>query len=1264
MINLVKRKSNIFDDNYMKTIVDNCHLSPTIANILIERGYTTVESVNKFLYPTLNDLYNPFLFIGMDKVVAKIMEKVKTKEKVVVYGDYDVDGSMATTSLALELRNIGVNVACYIPDRHEEGYGLNINAIHKIANEMGAKLIITVDCGITGKNEIEEAYRLGMEVIVTDHHEPPKNPNDLPKCVAIIDGKLEGQTYPFKDLCGAGIAGKIIQALSGNDAILKYIDFIALATVADLVPLKDENRALVYLGLKKMNTNLRPAFRALAKYAMGTENKITAYHFGFRFGPMINACGRLGNASDVVRLMTSNNPEVIKELAEKLYQYNEQRKTIEATILKSCMNYLKTLPNQNPKGIVLYNKDWEAGVIGIVASRIQEVYTCPVILLTYDEEKTTYHGSCRSIDGINIYDVLNSCSSYIKQFGGHEMAAGLTVEVDKIDDFCNAFLSKMENFDDKYFSEKKVYDIVTTIKDISVQLIQDLEKMEPCGLGNPKVHLLLKNVSFKNIVSRGKNLEHFTCQIYDETGIIDGIAFKTEKPTEFDDLDLIFTPNINTYNDVSKLQCNIEFFQLSEEASRKKELSSITNYGVRLIDQPIEVLGLRDAKMQQLKKVGIETLNDLISYFPKKYYDFRYPVTVKEIMSDGQMVAIKGTVQMSRMGNGPMQQVYAICEDENGDRFMASWFRKPYLLKFLTKGTTFLFCGTTKRLDTGLLCISPIFDPDKDWKKYQAIIPEYKKIADMSQTFLHDCIKKAMGMIANTDFLEKDIVDKFNLISDYDATMKLHFPENDMDIRNGQRRKVFNDLFKFNFILKDKLNDKDYKSQFIMNKATIWKQLCDTLPYDLTGDQKKTLSEILECVKNGERLMGLVQGDVGTGKTNVAFFVMALAMENHYQSCLIAPTEVLARQHYEGLCKLMAPFNVKIGYLVGGLKAKERKELLQQIEDGTIQMVVGTHAIIQDSVKFKDLAVVIVDEQHRFGVEQRNKLLNTDKKPHLITMSATPIPRTTAMALFGDSIKVFNILEKPAGRKEIITQRMESDEEVNQFMLQEIRKGKQCYVVCPLIDKSESDTMSEVKSVSQEAAALEQYFKDYPEVKIANITGRMKQSEINEKITSFANNETNILISTTIIEVGVNVPNSTVMVLKSSDRFGLAQAHQLRGRVGRGNAQSYCILQTNKDDPKAEILCNTTDGFEISKQDLQLRGTGDFIGTSQTGNNKNVMLMLSEPDLYKDIAKLNDSIYSNLAQYAKYSYIIAEQKELEAKEEAKKAIKKSSKSKK
>ncbi len=651
----------------------------------------------------------------------------------------------------------------------------------------------------------------------------------------------------------------------------------------------------------------------------------------------------------------------------------------------------------------------------------------------------------------------------------------------------------------------------------------------------------------------------------------------------------------------------------------------------------LEQLGIPKQKINQLIKADITCVEDLVKYLPRKYYDFRHPVPIKNIQ-DGDICAIVGKLGEIKESNN---LVYAKVTDDSGHYAYAYWFNQKYLAKVLKPGETYILCGRTQ-IDENFHNMKKIFPTmfDRNVSKLRKIIPVYKKVKGMSDEYLQNLISDALKLVNPEDFLEEKIVKRFNLIGEYDAFKCVHRPQSPQDIEKAKERFVFDDLFLFNFQLKHLHKDRDHTSLYPASSCKSWTPLYHSLPFDLTDDQKSCLKIMYHTMKQGKRINALIQGDVGSGKTIVAIFMMILAAENGYQSCIMAPTEVLARQHYEELVERLQgqPFN--IGYLSGNITAKEKRETLKKIKSGDIQLVVGTHAVIQDSVEFQKLGLMIVDEQHRFGVVQREALLEKYNNPHSIVMSATPIPRTLSMAIYGDSIQVLTIKTKPKGRKPVETKQMHHDGDVNEFMYTEIQKGRQCYVICPLIDDSESERMADVESVNAVYKKLEKHFKKYPQVKISLISGKMKQKEIDEEIKKFANKEIDILVSTTIVEVGVNIPNATVMVIKNAERFGLAQLHQLRGRVGRSSHQSYCILQTPKDDDvKVDIMCSTTDGFEIAKRDLELRGPGDFIGIKQSGQNKYVMLMLAYPRLYEEISKLNDEIYADPLWYTRYSFI-------------------------
>lgn len=1196
----------------------NKHDESVLFNILNRRG---IIDINAFMNPSLHMLHDPFLFRNMHIAVTQIKRAVAQNRIVIVYGDYDVDGTCATSIMCLGLCVISQNVKYYIPDRHKEGYGLNRNAIRMLSEKYPQVLLVTVDCGITSVEEVKFAKSLGMEVIVTDHH----NPNGIIPDCTVIDAKVEGETYPFRELCGAGVALKIVEALIGKPFAFKLIDLAAIATIADIVPLTGENRVIVSEGLRFINKARRPGIEAIIQQI--PVEHVESSDIAFKYAPMINSCGRLGNAMDAVDLLISKTVDAAIPIAQMIAELNQKRKDIESAIFNQAVTMLGDFSGNS---IVLWDENWESGVIGIVASRLSEKYNRPAILFSYDKDKRIWTGSGRSIDGVNLFNLLCKCSSLIS-FGGHDAAAGMKVYGNMLQAFHDEFENVCSSLPDYTFDRIIKYDIKMKISDINKGFVYSLKDLQPCGEGNPEVNILLSDVSLKNVIIRSGR--HFSASVFDDTGICDAICFDCAVPEKLDGIDMVVSVGLSKYRNTEKIQCQIISMMHNGKNIRKPPLSDSTSYGVRMVDQPIEVLGLNDKKIKQFMDAGIDSIQKLTNYLPTKYLDFRHTKYSRDINTP-EISAIIGTV--SRIKCNP-KITYAMCKDEIGDTFMACWFHQDYVSRLLQQGSKYIFCGKVSRSDMGMPQVFPMYF-GMNIDKYRTIIPEYKKIAGMSSEYLMQSIDRAIQMTVNTDFLDKDIVDDFGMLSDYDATIKLHHPKNDFDIRDGQRRKVFNELFEFNFILKSQ-NKSNTESNYILPKKDKLDELRSILPYKLTNDQENCINGLYQYMNSGKALNALVQGDVGAGKTMVALFSMLLAINNGHQACIIAPTEVLASQHYNEISVYMQKLGYTVGYLVGGMKAREKKALLKGLKEGDVNALVGTHAIIQKDVEFKDLAVAVVDEQHKFGVAQRKKLSDL-KGTHMISMSATPIPRTLSMATYGDDIQVYSIKEKPAGRKDVITLKMFKDDDVNSFMLKQIRDGHQCYVVCPMIDDSDATSLSGVRSVSQEVQAMVDWFRKFPNVRISNVTGRMKKDDISDEIGKFIRNETNILISTTIIEVGVNVPNATVMVLKSSERFGLAQAHQLRGRVGRGNAQSYCILQTDLDDPKADILCETTDGFEIARQDLLLRGSGDYIGTQQTGNNKSVMLMMSEPDLYKRISDLNDSIYNDPAKFAKYSYIL------------------------
>ena len=511
--------------------------------------------------------------------------------------------------------------------------------------------------------------------------------------------------------------------------------------------------------------------------------------------------------------------------------------------------------------------------------------------------------------------------------------------------------------------------------------------------------------------------------------------------------------------------------------------------------------------------------------------------------------------------------------------------------------------------------LQPVYSTTEKAKKRNI---DSRAIARLTQTLFESLKEYELP-----DFLPQALKQQYKLCSRYEALMNIHYPKNEKQLHEATRRLKFEELFLIQLqMLKLKANRGQSSKGYLFEKIdrqfdTFYKE---RMPFELTGAQKRVLREIRKDTLTGRQMNRLLQGDVGSGKTMVALLTMLMAKDNGFQACLMAPTEILAQQHYESIIQLLKGLKVEVAFLTGSVKGKARKYILHQLAEGNIDFVVGTHALIEDTVVFKNLGQVVIDEQHRFGVAQRAKLWTKNElPPHILVMTATPIPRTLAMTVYGD-LDVSVIDELPPGRKPIKTvHRTDADRmRVFGFMRDEIAKGRQVYVVFPLIEESE---VLDLKDLMDGYEALSRAFPK-PQFQISIVHGRSRAADKDFEMQRFVKGETQIMIATTVIEVGVNVPNASVMVIENAERFGLAQLHQLRGRVGRGAEQSFCILMTgnklsNDSKQRIGVMCNTNDGFVIAEEDLKLRGPGDLEGTQQSGT---VNLRLA--DLVQDVAVL------------------------------------------
>lgn len=617
--------------------------------------------------------------------------------------------------------------------------------------------------------------------------------------------------------------------------------------------------------------------------------------------------------------------------------------------------------------------------------------------------------------------------------------------------------------------------------------------------------------------------------------------------------------------------------------------------------------GIGEKTEKLFYKAGIEKVNDLLRYYPRYYDVFEEPVLIRDLECD-RTQAIKGTVvrevSVKRVRN--LQVVTGYLRDERGDAIKATWFNSPYLKGKLTIGSTFIFRGFVKENYSNFSIEQPkIFGIAEYNKKKGEMQPVYPLVSGLTNNMVQKAVKQALKLVETEEFLPEKIRNKYGLEGLQQAIEHINYPTDKNQLYSARKRLIFDEFFMFIYNIRN-LKDKNTEihNRHILEEPKEVKTLINNLPYELTNAQKRTWEEIKRDISSTKVMNRLIQGDVGSGKTIIAFFALITAALNNGQGAMMAPTEVLARQHYDNLIELIKEHNINVNpvVLVGSMTAKEKREAYKVIESGDADIIIGTHALIQEKVNYNNLTMVVTDEQHRFGVRQREAISEKGEHPHIMVMSATPIPRTLAIIMYGD-LDISVIDELPANRLPIANCVVGTDYRPNayDFMTKQIAKGRQVYVICPTVEYSEA---VEGENVIEYAEKLKRIMP--VSVNIEFLHGRMKPAEKNEIMDRFANNQIQILVSTTVVEVGVNVPNATVMMVENAERFGLAQLHQLRGRVGRGKYQSYCIFINGSGKKEAlerlNILCKSNDGFLIANEDLKLRGPGDFFGVRQSGD--------------------------------------------------------------
>ena len=642
------------------------------------------------------------------------------------------------------------------------------------------------------------------------------------------------------------------------------------------------------------------------------------------------------------------------------------------------------------------------------------------------------------------------------------------------------------------------------------------------------------------------------------------------------------------------------------------------------------MVGIGDKKASILaKELGLFTLKDLFEYYPYRYVDKSRFIKIAEVRSAEVYTLLLGKVIAKQIVGGTKSQRLVVrLADETGSIEMVFFRGIRWINESIDIGAIYVVFGKPNYFNGTFNLPHPEFEkfnPQKDYKK-EKFMPLYNTTERMKTAFLaskqlskiiSDAVKKYSSLIE--EILPQYIIDAYHLCSRRDAIACIHSPLGEETLAKARFRLKFEELF---FMQAEHLliksNRKSNSRGFVFSKVgenfnTFFSKY---LPFELTNAQKRVVKEIRNDMRTGSQMNRLLQGDVGSGKTLVALLSMLIALDNGYQATLIAPTEILAMQHFQSINRFIGDMNINVSLLTGSIKGKSRKHLLTSLADGNINILIGTHAILEENVIFNNLGLVVIDEQHRFGVEQRAKMWTKNTiAPHILVMTATPICRTLAMSIYGD-LDYSVIDELPSGRKPILTTHLYDRDVLRlfDFMKKQIEQGRQIYVVYPLIKESEK---LDLKDLMDGYESIERAF-PLPQYQISIVHGQMKPEDKEYEMQRFKKGITNIMVATTVIEVGVDVPNATVMVIENAERFGLAQLHQLRGRVGRGANQSYCILRT-KDELSSEArfrietMCSTNDGFEISRADLQLRGPGDVSGTRQSG-----VLDLKVADIVKD----------------------------------------------
>lgn len=617
------------------------------------------------------------------------------------------------------------------------------------------------------------------------------------------------------------------------------------------------------------------------------------------------------------------------------------------------------------------------------------------------------------------------------------------------------------------------------------------------------------------------------------------------------------------------------------------------------------IKGIGDKTAKLFEKLGVQTVQELLEHYPRAYDEFDYPVAIASLQEGMTSTIEAAPVMEPKLKKVRNLQIINLTVSDNSGRLHLTWFNMPFLQRTLRMGSHYIFRGKVLRKNGILVIEQPrIYTKEHYYNLIKKLQPIYPLTEGLSNAIISKAIKEALAHISFAgDYIPKKIAKAYSLMDRTKAIKEIHFPKDRESMLAARQRLVFDEFFLYALALRNLKNKRsELPSSYRMTERQECRQLIEGLTYKLTAAQLRVWEELKTDLMGDYVMNRLIQGDVGSGKTILAVLALLMTVKNGYQASFMVPTEVLAKQHYKSLNELLKQFGVETCLLVGSMTVREKKEAYENIKSHKADIVIGTHAIIQDKVEFDKLALVITDEQHRFGVKQREALINKGGNPHVLVMSATPIPRTLAIILYGD-LDISIVDELPASRLPIKNCVVDTNyyPSAYKFISKQVAQGRQAYVICPMVEESEE---IEAENVTEYTQRLREELS--PGITIECLHGKMKAKEKNDIMERFAEGKIQVLVSTTVIEVGVNVPNATVMMVENAERFGLAQLHQLRGRVGRGEHQSYCIFVCQSSSREAwdrlEILNKSNDGFYIAGEDLKRRGPGDIFGIRQSGD--------------------------------------------------------------